>query len=121
MSTKQVRSCLKTQQQSIETLQQSIVQVSRDPRPLADARFQRHVELPLQMLKTKLIERPQQQNRNSHARNAEPDRLVPGRRDAEVQSCSFFVPDAVVVAGDHSKAIVAGSKPRIKSFATRAR
>src|SRR5208282_4536485 len=37
--------CLKTQQESLETLQQSIVQFPRDACALADALFQTHVEL----------------------------------------------------------------------------
>ncbi len=41
---------LKTKQESVETLQKSIVQFTRDPGSFADALFQANVELPRQLL-----------------------------------------------------------------------
>src|ERR1700756_4750088 len=70
----QVASCLKLEHQSMETLQQSIVQFSRDACAFVDTRFDLHAELPFQLLDAELIKRPQQQNKASHARDTEPDR-----------------------------------------------
>src|ERR1700758_141364 len=73
--------------------------------------------LPAKLLHSELIQRPKECQKRSYAQQAEPNRLVPGRRDGEVQSRSVFVPHSVVIAGDYSEMVVAGAEPRIKSFA----
>src|SRR5580704_12935232 len=52
---------------------------------------------------------------------AEPDRLVPGWHNSEIQGCTCLVPDAVVIAHDYTKPIFPRTQLRIKSFATSAR
>src|ERR1700761_876276 len=47
----------------------------------------------------------------------EPGRLEPGRRDTEIQTRAFFVPNAVVVTRNHSKSIRPRTKVRIKGLA----
>jgi hypothetical protein len=47
---------LKTEQQCLKALQQSIVQLPRDANPLMDARFHRDVELLRQLAQTELTE-----------------------------------------------------------------
>src|ERR1700749_2244496 len=64
---------------------------------------------------------PKECQKRSHAQQAEPHRLVPGRLNDEVQTRSVLIPDSVVVAGDDSEMVVAGTEPGIKSFATSAR
>src|ERR1700691_1328634 len=72
----------------------------------------------MQLPNAKLIKQVQQHQQGSRARHTEPDRLIPGRRDTKVQRCAFFVPEAVVIAGDHAEAVVAGTKIIIKSLAS---
>ena len=75
----------------------------------------------LQLVNTQLINGPEQREESEHVKPAEPNRLVPGGRDVEVQMRSLFIPDSVVIAGYDSKMVLAGTKPGIKSFATSAR
>src|SRR4029077_7305732 len=63
----QVASCLKLEHQSMEILQQSVVQFSRNARALIYACFQPYCELVLQLLNTESIEPPEQYQKNSHA------------------------------------------------------
>jgi len=69
----------------------------------------------------KLIDRPKQQGKCRKAGQAEPIRLVPRRRDAEVQRCAFFVPKAVVITGNHAKFVLSRSKVRVKGLAASSR
>ena len=72
-------------------------------------------------MNTHLINAPEQREESEHVKPSEPNRLVPGGRDVEIQTRSLFIPDSVVIAGDYSEMVLAGTKPGIKSFATSAR
>src|SRR5712691_11264437 len=58
---------LQAEHQSLKTLQQRIVQVPRDARPLIDALFQTHIELLRQLPQPQLIEPPKQCQERSRA------------------------------------------------------
>ncbi len=66
---------------------------------------------------SKTVDRPYDEDHDNGAQKPKPDRLEPGRRDAEVQSGSRFVPDAVVVARDDLKPIISGTKIAVESLA----
>ena len=55
---------------------------------------------------TQSVDSPYDEDNRHNAENSEPVRLIPGRRDAEVQSGTGFVPDAIVITSDHAKTIV---------------
>ena len=55
---KQVARRLEREHQPLKALQQRVVQLARDARTLVDARLQAHVELPLQLPDTELVEPP---------------------------------------------------------------
>ena len=98
MLRQQVNASLEMQQNSMEALQQRVVQIASDAGPLADALFQAHVELPRQLPQPQLIQRPQQCQKHGRTESAEPVRLVVSREDREIQLGGALVPDAVTVA-----------------------
>src|SRR5580700_2470133 len=75
----------------------------------------------MQLPNAELIKEVQQHQQSSRARQTEPIRLVPGRRDTKVQRCAFFVPEAVVIAGDHAKAVFPRTKIAVESLTPRSR
>ncbi len=75
----------------------------------------------LQLTNTHLIHAPEQREESEHVKSSEPDRLVPGRRDVEIQTRSLFIPHSVAIASYDSEMVFAGTKPGVKSFATVAR
>src|SRR5271169_3047630 len=115
---KQLGNRLKTEQQSVKSLQQSIMQIPRDAGPLADALFQTHVELVRHLPEAEPIERPQRYPKNCYAGEAEPIRLVPGWHNAEIQGGACLIPDAVVIARDYAEAVVAGSEIVVEGATT---
>jgi ParB-like chromosome segregation protein Spo0J len=82
---KQAGSGLQVEQQSMKTLQQRIVQVPRDSRPLADTLFQSYVELSRQSMESQLIEHPKKADASRSAQKQKCRRLVEGRQDSELQ------------------------------------
>src|SRR5580658_9262908 len=75
----------------------------------------------MQLPNAKLIKQVQQHQQSSRARHREPIRLIPRRRDTKVQGCAFFVPEAVVIAGDHAKAVFPRTKIAVESLTPRSR
>ena len=57
---KQIRSSLKSQQQSVKTLQQRIVQFPRDARPFTNALFQTQIELDSKLMQVVAMDAPYQ-------------------------------------------------------------
>jgi flavoprotein len=62
----------------------------------------------MQMVNTHLITRPEQCEESEHVKPSEPNRLVPGGRDVEVQMRSLFIPDSVVIASYDSEMVLPG-------------
>src|SRR4029077_8063098 len=116
---KHIAGGLKSKHEAVQTLQQSIVQFPRNASPLAEARPQRRIELPRQMSQAKLIHRPRQEEKSTDAGSSKPNRLKPGRSNAEIQRGAFFVPSTIVIAGDYPKPVVSGPKIVIKGLAPR--
>src|SRR5271154_7034297 len=78
--------------------------------------FAKFYFLPPQSLHSELVQPPKECQKRSHVQQAEPNRLVPGGRDDEVQTRTLFIPDSVVIAGDHVKSVLARRKVRIESL-----
>src|SRR5208337_808506 len=91
----------------MKTLQQSVVQIARDPCALTDPCVQRHIELLLQLPDSQLVGRPQQCNESGHTQRPKPIRLVISRSDGEIESGGAIIPDAVTVGCSHAKRIPA--------------
>src|SRR5258708_32796512 len=87
----QVPGRLKWKHNSVEALQQRIVQFARDPRALIHARFQPDRKLPLQLLNTELIDGPKQEQKYGRTGRAEPRGLVIRWKDGEIQECTGLV------------------------------
>src|SRR5271155_2732862 len=75
----------------------------------------------MQLPNAKLIKQVQQHQQSSRKRHTEPICLVPGRRDAKVQRCAFFVPETVIITGDHAKAVFPRAKIAVESLTPRSR
>jgi len=112
---------LETQQQSLEALQQRVVQLARDARPLTHARIERHVELAAQVSYAQEVKRPQQCHERQHTERAEPVRLPVRGCDGEIERRAFLVPDAAVVARDDAEAVGAGIEIGVERLPTIAR
>src|SRR5215470_8742 len=97
------------------------MQVSRDSGSLVDAYFQSHIELSAESLKTQLIKSPRQCEKCSHARDTEPICLEPCGYNGERQRCPSLVPDSVVVACDHPKAIRSRWEVSVEGLTPRSR
>ena len=90
-----LRAAWKREHQPLKTLQQRIVQLARDARPLVDALFQAHVELPLQLPDTELVRHPQhrQKSRPRTTRETTSSGSTPGRwRTPAMSPVSFHTP-----------------------------
>src|ERR1700733_3500896 len=72
-----------------------------------------------QLLHSESIQPPKECQKRSYAQRAEPNRLVPGGRDDEVQQCAGVIPNAMAVACSHSKTVVSGFKVGIEGLPPR--
>ena len=68
-----------------------------------------HLSLP----HPQLMYPPDHPQKCHNACRAEPVRLVPSRRNHEVQRRAFFVPDTAVIAGNHVKLVVLRREVRV--------
>ena len=93
----QVRHGLESQQQTVEALEQRVVQFAGDSCALADARLERHVERVLYLTHPERICRPQQRQQQAHSQAANRRGPPPRRRDHNRQRYSCFIPHAVAV------------------------
>src|SRR5215469_18698337 len=108
---------LKKEQNSLETLQQGIVQFAGNPFSLVKTSFQAVSHLRSHLTQPQLIERPEQNKKRRHARQTEPPGLVVRRGNCKIQRCALLVPNAAVVAGLYAEAVVARRQIRIEDLA----
>ena len=66
-----------------------------------------------------MISGPEQGKKKDQQRQAEPLRLIQRGRDREMKRRGAITPDAITVAGDYGKRIVAGRQIRVKSLTAR--
>src|SRR5580704_5980727 len=69
------------------------------------------------LLHAQPVDRPRDQGCDDDTEQPEPGGLEPGRRDAEFQSCSFFVPQPVIVASHHPKPVISWTEVSIERLA----
>src|ERR1035438_2133163 len=62
------------------------------------------------------VDAPEQCQKSGQRARTKPPGLVPGGGHAEGQSCAFLVPDAVVVAPDHTKPVLSRTKIGVESL-----
>src|SRR5262249_28166950 len=96
---------LKSQQNPVCALKQSVVKVPCNPCALAHAGLERQVELMLQLPDTPQVHRPQQRQQDARAESAKPIRLVVRWGNGELDGISLLVPNATVVARHHAKPV----------------
>ena len=108
----QVRRRLESQQQTVEALQQRVVQLPGDSCPLPNARLERHVELVMQLQQTQLVTCPEQRQKHSHARGAKPCRAPPRRQDLQAQRHAVFIPYPAIVRALNAQRVIPGGQRR---------
>src|SRR5208282_4639563 len=100
---KKVTCRLILKQQGLQTLEQSIMELTSDTRSFTHPCFDGRVEFPPKLPDSQLVRRPQQCQQEDRAKGAEPIRLVEGRSNVEIQLRGMIVPDAVTITRDHAK------------------
>src|SRR5262249_47280275 len=111
---------LEAKEETLKTLQQGVVELSRDPRPFVDALLQARIELIGESTDSKLMESEQQRERRDYDHCAKPCRLVVGGRDRKIDDGAGFVPHAAVVGRDDAEPIIAWGQVSIERLPTRA-
>src|SRR5579862_7515212 len=97
-----------------DPLQECIVQIACDSFALRKAFGEAGPDTRSQPAKAKNVQQPKDSDSRKYATNPEPHRLEESRRNSKVGGCSGLVPQAVVVAGNHAKLIVARGKIAVK-------
>src|SRR5215470_11135442 len=114
---KHVSSGLESKQGSVKALQQSIVKFTRDSSAFRQTFLKPAAESSRNLTHSQPIDRPHNTDAGNDAKSEKPVGLIPGEGDIEVQNGTCVVPDAVVIAGDDAKCVLARPKIRVKSLA----
>src|ERR1700746_3784653 len=93
------------------------MEVASDARPLGYALFETHLELRLQLPHPQFVYSPDHPQKRRNACPTEPVRLVPSRRNHEIERRTFFVQQAAVVARDHAEAVMLRRQLRVLHLA----
>src|SRR6185295_19918777 len=88
-----------------KTLQQRVVQIPGDPRPLGEPLLELQVQACRDLADVPAINRPCQERQGCEAQEEEAAGLIERGKDGEVEPCGPRIPDAVVVAGDDAETI----------------
>src|SRR5258708_4793338 len=86
------------------------MQITGDARPLADSRFQLHIELLRDLMEPEPMKAPEQRQKSGHARHLEPTGLIVRREDGKIKGRAGLVPHAAVIAGCDAEAVIAWRK-----------
>src|SRR5215472_7782005 len=90
---------------ALQSLQKRIVQIARETRPFSDAFVKSRANRTRSLFHPEVVNEPQKNESGKQARNSEYGCLVPGRSDGKSERSAFFVPQSVVIGGDHPKAV----------------
>src|SRR5215469_4323427 len=111
---KEISGSLEPKHETMQGLEQCIVQIASDACALVQARLQSNRELLPQLSNTQLIGGHQQKQKERYTTRSEPCGLVVGRKDSEVQRGPGFVPNAIVIACNNVETIGARTQIVIK-------
>src|SRR5258708_729328 len=92
------------------------MQVPRHARAFYQSLIEANADGSRDLTQSQLMKRPQKGDSEQTEENSKPVCLIPGRRDYEAQRGTRLIPDAVVVAGDHAKAVSSWAKVTIESL-----
>src|ERR1043165_114906 len=95
---------------ALHRLQKRIVKLSRDARAFRQPFIKTDAHDSRNLSEAQAVEQPDYEKSNNGIQHAKPDCLVPGRQNAEIQSCTNLIPHRIVIAGNHSKLISAGAE-----------
>src|SRR5262245_23427199 len=96
---------MKPKQQTLNSLKKRVMQISGDPFPLRQSLVHASAHLFRHLLDPEKISRIDQPRDAQKADRFEPQSLSERRWDRKCKVCSGFIPDSVVVGGQHTKAI----------------
>src|SRR5262249_36563862 len=108
---------LKREHQPLKALQERVVQLAGNARPLLDPFFHARVEFSGQPEQTEPVQSPDYGDERCRARRVEPRRLVEPWIEGELECVAGCVPYAVVIRGDHAEAVLARAQVRILRLA----
>src|SRR5262245_19876859 len=111
---------LETKHQSLKTLEQRVMQLSRNARTLGDALVQSSVEFASKLPQAKPMQRPEQRQHGGDNQRAEPRRLIVSRRDDEVDRAARLIPGAIPGCCDHLESIRAGRQTAVQHLSAAA-
>src|SRR3954471_9690233 len=93
---------IRNQLAALEGLEQGVMDVPRHTSAFRQSLIEADANGSRNLPHSQPIENPYNNEDTGHnAENSEPVRLIPGRRDAEVQSGASLVPDTIVIACDY--------------------
>src|ERR1700722_8555094 len=107
---------LETQHQSLESLQECIVQLSRYPFAFFHPGRKLILNTAGDFIQVQPIEHPQNAPGREETNDAEPLRLIDGRSNGKGNGRSSFIPESIIVRGDYVKLVGARRKIRIESL-----
>src|SRR5258706_2926458 len=94
--------------QALESLQESVVELARDPLALEEPLLQPGLDLLPHPLDSQADQERQRRDRRQDTEREEPSRLVPRGRDGERERCAIAIPDAILVSRGHLESLAAG-------------
>jgi hypothetical protein len=101
---------------TVNALQKSVVQVSRDSLPNLETLLKASLHSRGQSAQTKHIKEAERSHHRYNTDDSKQCRLVKRRKDDKASFCAGLIPNAVIVAGDHVKAVIARWQVGVKSL-----
>ena len=101
-------------------MQQRVMQLLSDSGALSQALIEAGVDSRGHLPHPEPVKRRHQEGDRCDAQHKKPARLEPGGRNSQIHGCAFFVPNAIVIAGDHMEFVVAGPKLCVVGLTARA-
>src|SRR5215813_11121477 len=98
---------METQQQTLDSLKKSVVQLARDALSFFQPCSKTLVKPSGCLLQPQPIQCPHKSSRRRNTQCPEPSGLIECRRNRKIQLCSCFIPHAVIVACDHVEYVAA--------------
>jgi hypothetical protein len=107
-------------QRGLKALQQRVVQLARDARPLFDTPFQPGTECSVQLDHADFVRCPHEGKKSKRAQSEKPPHLVKMGAQREMNVGALFVPDPETVRRHHPERVLARRHVRIMRGSPRA-
>src|SRR5215472_19267419 len=105
---------------ALNRLQQCVMQVASNASAFCKSLIEAGADLLSNLSDANAVNRPCEQHREENAAQSKYLSLIPCRRDAERQHRSLFIPHAIIIRGDHPKAVLTRRKIGVKGLSSAA-